>query len=101
MRAYLEIVLDKFSTEDFQRSEYDYDVKQHFLGYLAYRMCQKDAYYFTLDEFDRIVEEYHSKKGFKKSQSLHEKTSDRFVLSGEAGVFLTPRFGYGWFQYCR
>lgn len=73
MRAYLETVLDKFSAEDFQRSEYDYDVKQHFLGYLAYRMCQKDAYYFTLDEFDRIVEEYHSKKGFKKSQSKFDK----------------------------
>lgn len=69
MRAYLETVLDKFSAEGFQRSEYDYDVKQHFLGYLAYIMCQKDEYYFTLDEFDNLVDEYHSKKGFKKSQS--------------------------------
>lgn len=69
MRAYLETVLDKFSTEDFQRSEYDYDVKQHFLGYLAYEMCKKDEYYFTLDEFYNLVTEYHCKKGFKKSES--------------------------------
>lgn len=48
MRTYLETVLDKFSAEDFQRSKYDYDVKQHFLGYLAYAMCQKDEYFFRL-----------------------------------------------------
>lgn len=69
MRTYLETVLDKFSAEGFQRSKYDYDVKQHFLGYLAYIMCQKDEYYFTIDEFSHLVEEYHNKKGFKKSQS--------------------------------
>ena len=69
MRTYLETVLDKFSIEGFQRSEYDYDVKQHFLGYLAYAMCKKDEYYFTVEEFDKIVDEYHNKKGFKKSQS--------------------------------
>ena len=69
MRTYLETVLDKFSAEGFQRSEYDYDVKQHFLGYLAYAMCQKDEYFFTVDEFNHLVDEYHNKKGFKKSQS--------------------------------
>ena len=69
MRTYLETVLDKFSAEGFQRSEYDYDVKQHFLGYLAYAMCQKDEYFFTVDEFNHLVDEYHNKKGFKKSMS--------------------------------
>lgn len=69
MRTYLETVLDKFSGEGFQRSEYDYDVKQHFLGYVAYAMCRKDEYFFTVDEFNHLVDEYHSKKGFKKSQS--------------------------------
>lgn len=69
MRTYLETVLDKFSAEGFQRSEYDYDVKQHFLGYLAYAMCQKDEYFFTVDEFNHLVDKYHNKKGFKKSQS--------------------------------
>lgn len=69
MRTYLETVLDKFSAEEFQRSEYDYDVKQHFLGYLAYEMCKKDEYFFTVDEFNHLVDEYHNKMGFKKSQS--------------------------------
>lgn len=69
MRTYLETVLDKFSAEGFQRSEYDYDVKQHFLGYLSYKMCKKDEYFFTVDEFNYLVEEYHNKKGFRKSQS--------------------------------
>ena len=65
----METVLDKFSFEGFQRSEYDYDVKQHFLGYLAYEMCKKDEYFFTINEFNHLVDEYHNKKGFKKSQS--------------------------------
>lgn len=69
MRTYLETVLDKFSAEDFQRSKYDYDVKQHFLGYLAYAMCQKDEYFFSIDEFNNLVDKYHDKKGFKKSES--------------------------------
>ncbi len=69
MRTYLETVLDKFSSEEFQRSEYNYDVKQHFLGYLAYVMCQKDEYFFTRDEFDAVVDEYHNRKGFRKSHT--------------------------------
>lgn len=73
MRTYLETVLDKFSAEGFQRSAYDYDVKQHFLGYIAYVMFQKDEYFFTVDEFERLVDEYHRKKGFKKSQSKFDK----------------------------
>lgn len=73
MRTYLETVLDKFSVEEFQRSEYNYDVKQHFLGYLAYAMCQKDKYFFTVDEFDSLVEKYHSQKGFRKSQTKFDE----------------------------
>lgn len=69
MRKYLETVLDRFSVEDFQRSEYDYDVKQHFLGYLAYEMCKKDEYFFTIDEFNQLTDQYHQEKGFQKSKS--------------------------------
>lgn len=73
MRTYLETVLDKFSIEGLQRSRFDYDVKQHFLGYLAYAMCQKDKYYFTIDEFNCLVDKYHDEKGFRKSQSKFDK----------------------------
>ena len=73
MRTYLETVLEKFSIEEFQRSQYNFDVKQHFLGHLAYSMCQKDKYYFTIEEFERLVDEYHDRKGFKKSQSKFDK----------------------------
>ena len=69
MRTYLETVLDKFSTEEFQRSAYDCNLKQNFLGYLAYKMCLKDEYFFTCDEFDEQVKEYHDKKGYTKSKT--------------------------------
>ena len=73
MRAYLETVLDKFSMEGLQRSEYDYDIKQHFLGYIAYEMCKKDKYILSIEEFDKIVNVYHEKKGFRKTQSKFDK----------------------------
>ena len=73
MQTYLETVLDKFSAEGFQRSEYDYKLKQHFLGYLSYMMCRKDKYFFTVNEFDSLVDEYHRKKGFEKSASKFDK----------------------------
>lgn len=39
------------------------------MGYLAYTMCQKDEYFFNIDEFNNVVDKYHDEKGFKKSQS--------------------------------
>ena len=32
-------------------------------------MCQKDEYFFSIDEFNNLVDKYHDKKGFKKSES--------------------------------
>lgn len=73
MRTYLETVLDKFSREDVQRNSYNYDVKQNFLGYLAYKMCKKDKYYFSLEEFNVLLAEYHEKKGFKIAKTEFDK----------------------------
>lgn len=90
MRTYLETVLDKLSTEGFQRSEYDFDVKQHFLGYLAWKMYLKDEYYFKIDEFEKIVNEYHDQFGFKKSESKFDKIffeKNILYISGENVFF--------------
>lgn len=73
MEHYLEIVLDKLSVDNFQRSSYGFELKQDFLGYIAYEMLKKDRYYFTAEEFEEIVREYHEYKGFKKDQSNFDK----------------------------
>lgn len=90
MRTYLETVLDKLSSEGFQRSEYDFDVKQHFLGYLAYKMYMKDEYYFEAEEFVKVVDQYHEKFGFKKSKSKFDKIffdKNIIYISGENVFF--------------
>ena len=90
MRTYLETVLDKLSAEGFQRSEYDFDVKQHFLGYLVYIMYMKDEYYFEADEFVKVVDKYHEKFGFKKSKSKFDKIffdKNIIYISGENVFF--------------
>ncbi len=69
MRTYLETVLDKFSAEGVQRSTYDFDIKQNFLGYVAYSMFKKNEYYFRMKEFEELVDEYHKCKGYRKSDT--------------------------------
>ncbi len=73
MSTYLETVLDKLSIEGFQRSKYGFGEKQHFLGYLANEMYSKDKYYLLLNDFFRIVDEYHDKHAFDKNLSRFDK----------------------------
>lgn len=91
MRAYLETVLDKLSAEDFQRSEYDFDVKQHFLGYIAFRMYEKNEYYFELEEYENIVNEYHEAHGFQKSKSKFDTIffEKNILNAGSSKVFFS------------
>ena len=69
METYLETVLDKLSSKDFQRSSFAFNLKQDFLGYLAYEMYKKNEFFFKKDEFDELVNKYHEHYGFKKDES--------------------------------
>lgn len=69
MENYLEIVLEKLSPKDALRSEYGFRLKQNFLSYIAHEMYLKDQFYFTKDEFEEKVKEYHRVKGYKLSNS--------------------------------
>lgn len=44
METYLETVLDKLSSKDFQRSSFAFNLKQDFLGYLAYEMYKNEFF---------------------------------------------------------
>ena len=63
MENYLEIILEKLSPKEALRSTYAFKLKQNFLSYIAYQMYLKNEYFFTKDEFEKIVKEYHQKKG--------------------------------------
>ena len=69
MENYLEIVLEKLSPKESYRYSYSFKLKQDFLSHIAYKMYEKDEYYFTYDEFGIIVNEYHKRKGYNLAES--------------------------------
>ena len=69
MQQYLDVVLNKLSIDNLDRSTFGFDLMQDFLGYIAYELFKNEKYYFTIDEFEDIVDKYHKEKGFKKSKS--------------------------------
>lgn len=73
MQNYLEILLEKLSPNESYRSTYSFQIKEHFLSNLAYRMFEKNQYYFTKNEFYEYVHEYHKVKGYIEENSRFSK----------------------------
>ncbi len=73
MENYLEIVLEKLSIEESYRSTYSFKIKQNFLSYIAHEMYLKDEYFFSVEEFNRMINNYHERKGYKLSESRFDK----------------------------
>ena len=69
MENYLEVLLEKLSPKESERSTYSFKIKQHFLSNLAFKMLEKNEYYFSREEFNDFVYQYHKKKGYKESES--------------------------------
>ncbi|MGN6714390.1 metallophosphoesterase [Anaerocolumna jejuensis] len=82
MQNYLEIILEKLSPKESYRSTYSFQIKQHFLSNLAYKMLQKNEYYFTRKEFEDYLHEYHKSKGYIESKSrFSELFFEKGILS--------------------
>ena len=69
MENYLEVLLEKLSPKEAERSTYSFKIKQHFLSNLAFKMFEKNEYYFSWEEFNDFVYQYHKTKGYKESES--------------------------------
>lgn len=79
MQNYLQILLEKLSPNESYRSTYSFQIKEHFLSNLAYRMFEKNQYYFTKDEFNEYLHDYHKTKGYIEANS---KFSELFFEKG-------------------
>lgn len=73
MENYLEIVLEKLSPKEGYRGTYSFKIKQNFLSHIAHEMYLRDKYYFTYEEFEEIVVNYHKKKGYDLMESQFDK----------------------------
>lgn len=69
MENYIEVLLEKLSLNESVRSTYSFKIKQHFLSCLAFEMFEKNEYYFSEEEFENFVLQYHKTKGYKESDS--------------------------------
>ncbi len=69
MENYLEVLLEKLSPEESERSTYSFKIKQHFLSNIAFKMFEKNEYCFSEEEFNDFVYQYHKIKGYKESES--------------------------------
>lgn len=89
MENYLEVLLEKLSPIESNRSTYSFQIKQHFLSSVAYKMFEKNEYYFTKKEFDDYVYEYHEKKGYKETESrFSELFFEKGILSKSDGLIV-------------
>ncbi len=73
MQNYLEVLLEKLSPKESDRSTYSFKIKQHFLSNFAYKMFRKNEYFFTEEEFSDYVYKYHKDKGYKECDSKFSK----------------------------
>lgn len=69
MENYLEVLLEKLSPKEAERSTYSFKIKQHFLSNLAFKMFEKNQYYFSQEEFNDFVNQYHKTKGYRETKS--------------------------------
>lgn len=69
MENYLEIVLEKMSPKEADRSTYSFKIKQHFLSNLAYKMFQNNKYNLSQEDFEEYVLSYHKQKGYRENES--------------------------------
>ncbi|MDD6626887.1 MAG: metallophosphoesterase [Lachnospiraceae bacterium] len=69
MENYLQVVLEKLSEREGDRSTYSFQIKQHFLSNMAYEMFKNNRLYFTQEEFELFSINYHVLKGYKEKDS--------------------------------
>lgn len=95
MQNYLETILEKLSPRESLRSEYAFALKQNFLSYIAHQMYLKNEYFFTKEEFDSLVDKYHTTKGYNRGKSRFDTLFfEKNILSysGEYIVFSHTSF---------
>lgn len=64
IKRYMEIVLDRLSPKELLVDEYNFDIKEDFLAYIAYCMVKTNCFEVPIEQFDKWAIEYHNYNGF-------------------------------------
>lgn len=73
MELFIESLLEKASPSEVDSGTYDFKNKEDFLMYLVKQMNSRNCYYLTIEEFEKILYEYHDKYGFAVSNTHFDK----------------------------
>lgn len=64
MEQFMEFLLEKSAPSEAYSTTYDFRIKEDFLISMVSLMDQKNQFYLSIDEFEKILTEYHADKGF-------------------------------------
>lgn len=73
MEQFMESLLEKASPSEADSRNFDFRAKEDFLIYIVSFMNKQNRYYLSYQEFDSIVNEYHSDIGFSVSETNFDK----------------------------
>ena len=73
LEQFMEILLEKLSPDEINLQMHDFESKEYYLSFLASKMIENDRFYFSEEEFNKITEDYHSKKSFDLKGSRFDK----------------------------
>lgn len=73
MEQFMESLLEKASPSEADSRNFDFRTKEDFLIYIVSFMNKQNRYYLNYQEFDNIVNEYHSDIGFSVNETRFDK----------------------------
>ena len=73
MEQFMESLLEKASPAEIDSKVYDFRVKEDFLIYLVSIMHDKNEYFFSEQEFEEALYDYHQKHGFVVNETKFDK----------------------------
>ena len=77
IKRYMEIVLDRLSPKELLVNEYNFDIKEDFLSFIAYKMVKTNCFEVPIEQFDKWSSEYHDNNGF----SVRETHFDNYFFA--------------------
>ena len=83
MENFIETLLDKNSIDSAKTSSFDYKIKEDFLCYVAREMHCSNQFWFSQQQFEQHLQEYHVRKGW----TIHDTQFDKLFF--EKGIFFS------------
>lgn len=64
IKRFMEMILDRLSPKELLSNEFNFEIKEDFLAFIAYKMVNENLFDVPIDMFDKWVAEYHEFNGF-------------------------------------